>query len=89
MVVSTYSPLSYVKHDTLRQLIGMNFAAAVDATRFRLGDLSIQRQRVPAIEVRTRRVLVSDVHGALGLDFLNRFVDITFNVPTLRLTLSR
>jgi hypothetical protein len=47
-----------------------------------------QRQALPDFDVRPRRMVISGVDGALGLDFLNRFIDIHFNVPTYRLTLT-
>ena len=82
MVLSTYSPLSYVSEGMAETLRGLGFAEPGDQA-LRLKAVSIQGQSLPDLEVRTRRFVAPDTHGAFGLDFLNRFIEIRFHVaPT-------
>ncbi len=57
--------------------------------RYVLRSWSIQGQPIPDIIVRvSTRVTQVGADGVLGLDFLGRFTDIHFHVPTRVLTLT-
>jgi hypothetical protein len=88
MVLSTYAPLSYVKDDIVDALVRLGFAEFDGNNRYRLQNVSIHRQSLPDLSVRARPTRIGDVDGALGLDFMNRFTDIHYHVPSLQLTLT-
>ena len=88
VVLSTYSPLSYVSERSRNTLVGLGFGESVGDEQCHLYNVSIQGQRIPDLSVRVRRNVVPTADGILGLDFLNQFTDIHFHVPTMRLTLT-
>lgn len=88
MVVSAFSPLSYLEQSAGDTLVALALARRVNDRECVLRDISIQGQQVPDLDVRTRATGPPGANGVLGLDFLRQFTDIHFHVPTLVLTLS-
>jgi hypothetical protein len=89
MVLSTYAPISYVTEQMRDVLVGLDFAHQLDGNHCLLRNVQIEGQPIDDLPVRVRRSpLLTDVDGILGLDFLSRFAEITFNVATMRLRLS-
>jgi hypothetical protein len=88
MVLDTGSPFSSTSDTTRDRLVEAGIMPASEGRRFVLGDVRIGGQRIDDLVVRpSRRVTDVGAEGVLGLDFLGRFTDIHFHVPTMRLTL--
>jgi hypothetical protein len=103
MVLDPGSPASAISPVAVQTLRNWQLIRAVDEdTRavqsHLLTDLDVQGQPLPDVRVqvlarlaRLARWRIRDVpleiDGLLGLDFLGQFVDIHFNVPTMRLRL--
>lgn len=88
MVLDTGSPLSAIGEVTRDRLLSLGVLAGPQARRFVLRDVRIDEQPIADLAVRlSRRVTEVGADGVLGLDFLGRFTDIHFHVPTMRLTL--
>ena len=89
MVLDTGSPLSSISEDTYDALSDTDRIARVGRDTYLLRAPTIQEQTIADLRVRiSRRVSRVGADGALGLDFLGRFTDVHFHVPSLRLTLS-
>lgn len=88
MVLSTSSPLSYIRRSASETLAAVGLARDTGENRCVLRDVSIHGQTIPDLPVRIRQGVFPTTDGILGLDLLRQFSDIHFNVPTLRLTLT-
>jgi hypothetical protein len=90
LVLDTGSLLSGISEPTREMLAARGLLSQAGERRFLLRDLTIQGQPAPDLVVRvSRRVTQAGARGVLGLDFLGKFRDIHFHVPSMRLTLSR
>jgi hypothetical protein len=92
MVLDTGSPLSAISRQSHQELTSAGRLTPVDEPRRRyvLQGLSIQGQLIADLVVRVSlRVSQVGADGVLGLDFLQRFREVCFDVPSLRLTLRR
>lgn len=88
LVLDTGSALSGISQPTLDALARAGLAMPA-GQRYLLRQVRIDGQAVSDLHVRiSPRVTQVGADGVLGLDFLARYEDIHFNVPTLRLTLS-
>ena len=88
MVLDSGSPLSTVSAETYRRLADAGSIRHIGGRRFALTRPLLNGQPLLDFEVRiSRRVTRVGADGVLGLDFLGRFTDIHFHVPSLRLTL--
>lgn len=91
MVLDTGSPLSTISAGTRNRLAGLGRLDHIPGmvNRFLLSDLRIQGQSLDDLIVRVSPVTTrANAEGTLGLDFLTRFENIHFHVPTLRLSLT-
>lgn len=90
MVLDTGSPVSVISPLTQNVLAENGLLYPIgDAHRYLLQDSSIQGQALPDLPVRVLpRLARIQVDGLLGLDFLRTFKTVTFDIPTLRLTLT-
>jgi hypothetical protein len=89
MVLDTGSLLSAISEPTRQTLVAKGILDASSARLFVLRDVTIQDQQISDLTVRlSPRVTQVGAAGILGLDFLGRFSDIHFHVPTMRLTLT-
>lgn len=89
MVLDTGSPLSSVSERTQQLLSSLGALRPLGGRRYLLERLRIEGQPIDDLVVRlSRRVSQVGASGVLGLDFLRRFTDIHFHVPTLRLILT-
>lgn len=100
MVLDPGSPISAISpaaEQTLRNH-GLLEPRAGEASPHLLTNLTIEGQPLPDLQVRVLSRLARlarwnvrgaplEVDGLLGLDFLGKFVDVHFNVPTMRLRL--
>jgi hypothetical protein len=90
MVLDTGSPFSSISEPTRDELVRRGLLEQKDERRFVLRHLAVQGQALPDLEIRmSRRATQVGAAGILGIDFLGRFTDVHFHVPTMRLTLSR
>ena len=88
MVLDTGSPLSTISEGTYRRLADAGNIRHVGGRRFTLTRPLLDGQPVADLEVRVSlRVTRVGADGVLGLDFLGRFTDVHFHVPSLRLNL--
>lgn len=88
MVIDTESPISAISVGIREVLARTDRLVQLEANTYVLRDPRIQVQSIADLEVRVSpRVTRVGADGVLGLDFLNRFTDVHFNVPSLRLTL--
>jgi hypothetical protein len=89
LVLDTGSPLSAISAQFFARLTRSGSLDQIAPNRFRLKALSIQGQRIADLTVRVSpRVTAVGADGVLGLDFLTRFREIRFDVPSLVLTLT-
>ncbi len=88
MVLDTGSPLSSISQSMYDELSERGAISHVGGRRYTVRRSTIEGQRITDLEVRiSRRVTQVGADGVLGLDFLGRYTDIHFHVPSLRLTL--
>ena len=88
MVLDTGAPFSSVSESTRDTLVDLGLLSASGGRRWVLRKLRIDQQGVADLTVRlSRRVSDVGAEGVLGLDFLGRFTEIHFHVPSMRLTL--
>ena len=88
MVLDTGSPPSSISQATYDKLAEAETIDHVGGRTYVLRKPRIAGQVIPNLEVRlSRRVSQVGADGVLGLDFLGRYTDIHFHVPSLRLTL--
>ncbi len=89
MVLDIGSPFSSIGESTREQLERNGLLEETGERRYMLRGVVIQGQPIADLEVRlSRRVTQVRAMGVLGLDFLGRFTDIHFHVPSMRLTLT-
>lgn len=89
MVLDTGAPLTAISERTQALLHGAGLIESAGQGRFVLRDITIAGHPMPDLPVRvSRRVTEAGAEGVLGLDFLRRFTDIHFHVPSLVLTLT-
>jgi hypothetical protein len=81
-------PASSISVRTQRYLIQKEVLPPIEQRGYVLLGAMVQRQRLPPLNVRVSRINRPGADGILGLDFIEQFTDIHFNVPTFRLTLS-
>jgi hypothetical protein len=86
-VLNTYAPVSYITSEARDMLLRLGFATSLGEETCIVPDLSVQRQPLAAQQFRVRRGAFRGVDGMIGLDFLGRFTDVHFNLPSLRLSL--
>jgi len=90
LVLDTGSLLSGISEATREMLATGGLLSEAGERRFLLRNLTIQGQPAPDLVVRvSRRVAQAGARGVLGLDFLGKFTDIHFHIPSMRLTLTR
>lgn len=88
MVLDTGSPLSSVSRGMYDELARAGAIDRLGRRGYVLRRASIEGRVIADLGVRvSRRVTQVGADGVLGLDFLGRFTDVHFHVPSLRLTL--
>lgn len=88
MVLDTGSFLSSISQGMYDELAQTGAMRPGGARRYVLREPTIEGRVIPDLEVGlSRRVTQVGADGVLGLNFLGRYRDIHFNVPSLRLTL--
>ncbi len=88
MVLDTGSPISSISEHTYASLAGTDRIVRVGNDTYVLRSPTIQGQSIEDVQVRiSSRVTQVGADGVLGLDFLGRFTEVYFHVPSLRLTL--
>lgn len=89
MVLDTGSAISAISDQTCDKLAGAGLIGAPQAGVYMLPNPRIYDTPIADVRVRvSNRVSVVRAEGLLGLDFLQRFEQVHFHVPTLRLTLT-
>lgn len=90
MVLDSGSPVSGLSSRSIANLADAGLIETGGRRSYVLRQLRVLDQAIPDLVVRqSRRAEQVGVDGILGLDFLWRFEDVHFHVPTMRLTFSR
>jgi hypothetical protein len=89
LVLDTGSPFTAIA-DSLRQtLADAGLLTETGGDVYLLHDVTIAGQTLDGFQARlSRRATRVGVSGVLGLDFLARFTDVHFHVPSMQLSLS-
>jgi hypothetical protein len=89
MVLDTGSPASGLSARSWNALAERGLLARPDGRTHILPEVKIEEQTIPALAVRlSPRATELGADGILGLTFLGQFRTITFDVPSMRLTLT-
>lgn len=88
MVLDTGSPLSTISLDTRDRLLPLGCLEQVAPRRYTLAGISLGGQALPALTVHLSRTVTRvGAQGTLGLNFLQQFREVCFDVPSMRLIL--
>jgi len=89
MVLDTGSPVSSISQETYTRLLPTGFLVSAGGRFWMMRSLQLEEHPIAELRVHvSQRVTVVKAQGILGLDFLRRFEQVHFHVPTLRLTLA-
>jgi hypothetical protein len=90
MVLDSGSPVSGLSGRSITNLADAGLLETGGRRSYVLRQLRVLDQAIPDLVVRqSRRAEQVGVDGILDLDFLWRFEEVHFHMPTMRLTLSR
>ncbi len=89
MVIDTGSPVSSISQHMYDRLSPTGFLTPAGGRFLMLRSPVLEGFPIADLRVHiSRRVTIVAAEGILGLDFLRRFEQVHFHVPTLRLTLT-